>query len=100
MWLERNKDRHGRDDLEKNEKKREQVLAELKMWYELRDEGKLQLAEAAADRIFYDTLQQHEEKKGTLARVQMWLCTFGTVLLQSKLFAAIAKRRAAGNNNN
>ena len=71
---------------------------ELKMWYELRDQGKLSLAKTEEEEIFYATVEEHHEKEGSLARVQRWVCTFGSALLQSKLSAAIAKRRAARNN--
>ena len=99
MWKERNLARHGETEQEQAEKKKERYLAELKMWYDHRNEGKLSLAEAAEEEIFCDTVEEHQEKEGTLARIRGWLCTFGSVLLQSKLLAVAAKRRAARNRN-
>ena len=83
---------------EQREKKREQCLAELKMRCELRDQGKLSLAKTEEEEIFHANAEEHHKKEGSLARVQRWLCTFGSALLQSKLSAAVAKRRAARNN--
>ena len=71
------------------------MLAEMEMWYDHRDSGELDLQLADANKIFYDTFAMHQDEEGTLARVQEWLCTFRPVLLQSKLSAAVAKRRAA-----
>ena len=99
VWKERNLARHGETEQEQAEKKKDRYLAELKMWYDHRNEGKLSLAEAAEEEIFYDTVEEHQEKEGTLARIRGWLCTFGSVLLQSKLLAVAAKRRAARNRN-
>ena len=99
VWKERNLARHGETEQEQAEKKKERYLAELKMWYDHRNEGKLSLAEAAEEEIFYDTVEEHQEKEGTMARIRGWLCTFGSVLLQSELLAVAAKRRAARNRN-
>ena len=99
VWKERNLARHGETEQEQAEKKKERHLAELKMWCDHRNEGKLSLAEAAEEEIFYDTVEEHQEKEGTMARIRGWLCTFGSVLLQSKLLAVAAKRRAARNRN-
>ena len=98
VWKERNLARHGETEQEQREKKREQCLAELKMWYELRDQGKLSLAKTGEVEIFCATVEEHHNKEGSLARVQRWLCTFGSALLQSELSAATEKRRAARNN--
>ena len=98
VWKERNLARHGETEQEQREKKREQCLAELKMWCELGDQGKQSLAKTKEEEIFFATVEEHHNKEGSLARVQRWLCTFGSALLQSKLSAAIAKRRAARNN--
>ena len=99
MWIETNKARHGETDQEQAEKKKERHLAELKMWHDHRNEGKLSLAEAAEEEIFHDTVEEHQEKEGTLARIRGWLCTFGSAPLRSKLLAVAAKRRAARNRN-
>ena len=99
VWKERNLARHGETEQEQAEKKKERCLAELKMWHDHRNEGRLSLAETAEEEIFHDAVEEHQEKEGTMARIRGWLCTFGSVLLQSELLAVAAKRRAARNGN-
>ena len=94
VWLERNQARHGRDEMEQKEKKREQCLREIESWYDHRAVGNLLLAKADDKAIFYRSIEEHKRKEGNLAQVQTWLCTFGSALLQSKLGAALARRQA------
>ena len=88
-WGVRNKARHGDTAEERAEKQKEQVLAELKMWYNRREAGELQLQE---EKMYYSTFERHKEKEGNLFQIRAWLSNFGSIL-QNGYQDAIESRR-------
>ena len=94
MWTERNLDRHGRDEVQEKETARQRHLREVSVWYDHRDGGVLDLT-SSEDRMFCDTFQEHQHREGDSALADRWLCAWRPVLLQTKLCAAEATRKAS-----
>ena len=45
MWLARNADRHGHGEAERKNREWERNIREVRMWYKLKDDGRLDLDE-------------------------------------------------------
>jgi len=45
--------------------------------------------------MFYETIQKHLHKESTLTHLDTWLCTYQTIILQSKTQAASNKKEKA-----
>ena len=90
MWTARNKDRHGHDEAERRERVRQRNLREISLWYECREDGKLEMSDAEA-LVFCDAFQEHSQREGTARLVDMWLATNRPVLQMCKRRATIRK---------
>lgn len=91
VWLARNLARHGKEEEEKKEKERQQCLNEISIYYTYRDEGKLLQADTVST-MFYASIQEHLYRESTLHQLDTWLCTYRTIILQSKTQAAHNKK--------
>ena len=86
MWLERNTDRHGREEKDRTEIVRQRNLREISMWYRYKEEGLLDITEAEKA-IFYSSYKDHTRAEDSARKVDMWLSTYRPVLIQCKLRA-------------
>jgi len=59
-----------------------------------RDEGKLLPADSDST-MFYASIQEHLHKESALTQLDTWLCTYRTIILQSKTQAASKKKEKA-----
>ena len=73
--------RHGKE--EKRIKERLRCINEISTYYIYRDDGKL-LSVDSGSAMFYETIQEHLHKESTLTQLDTWLCTYRTIVLQSK----------------
>ena len=89
----RSKDRHGEPAAEQGEKKRGLVLREIEMWYGYRDKRKLDLTQEEETTIFHNEFDEHKREEGTLSKVKNWISNWGTILKESMIRAAMARRQ-------
>ena len=94
VWLERNLARHGKEEEDKRIKERLRCINEISTYYIYRDDGKLLSADKDST-MFYETIQEHLHKESTLTQLDTWLCTYRTIILQSKTQAASNKKEKA-----
>ena len=94
MWLARNADRHGHDEEEKKNREWERNIREMRMWYKLKEDGRLGLDEDEKN-MLYDTCSQHEALEGKAELIHIWLCTNRPVLQQCKQRATEERLRKA-----
>ena len=74
---------------------KESLLAEVEMWHRLRDEGKLLVNGGGQQVIFHRDFGQHKEEEGTLLKVRNWASSWGAMLQERRIAAALARRRRA-----
>ena len=101
MWLERNQDRHGREQKEKTERARRRSLREIAMWRRGKPRGLLGMP-GGEEPFFYSSYRRHLEKESPARAAGMWqLRACRPVLAACKARAAeqrIAARKY-GNSN-
>ena len=66
-------------------------INEISTYYIYRDDGKLLSADSGST-IFYESIQEHLHKESTITQLDTWLCTYRTIILQSKAQAARNKK--------
>ena len=84
VWLERNKDRHGRDRTERERLLVERALIQTKEFYRIRDD-----VLPRHRKLFYESFEKHVEIEQTSWGLQQWIHAWGPVLNHS---VAKAKR--------
>ena len=81
-WLVRNLARHGKDELERSEKRREHHIEELKVYYEYWDDNQLEISDDLAP-MFYPNFEAHIEKESSLLQLDTWLNTYRDIINNS-----------------
>ena len=92
MWLERNQDRHGREQKEKAERARQRSLREAAARHRHKEGGNLDLG-AAGRPIFCSARARHREKESSAREAGMWLSACRPALVASK--ARVMEQRQA-----
>jgi len=78
----------------KEEKRASAMYQRISTYYIYREDGKLLSADKNST-MLYETIQEHLHKESTLTQLDTWLCTYRTIILQSKTQAASNKKEKA-----
>ena len=102
MWLERNQDRHGREQKERAERARRRNLREIAVWHRGKPRGLLGMP-GGEEPFFYSSYRRHLEKESSARAADMWLRTYRPVLVACKARAMeqrITARKYGSSNAN
>ena len=77
-WLLRNSVRHGKDELEQAQKRRTLCMAEIKVYYEYRQDNSFTTPNLLT--MFHPTFDVHITTDSTLQQLEIWLSNYRDIL--------------------